>query len=337
MTLIKKNNIFFFKFYHDNKCFIKINLIIIILIILLIFEVIFYVIMRNTKTDIFKRNFDFDKNFDYVHYKNDFVSKKIIEESEWLMSLDVAYLINGLIRKHKPKNCLEIGVAKGGSSILILNAIKDIPDSRLVSIDLFSEFRNKKVGYLVEQKFPQLMNKWDLFVGDMPHKFLIQLNLKFDFLFLDTAHVSPGEFFNIIESLPFLEENAIVVLHDTVWHLNQIVEKQNNISEAKIMPTQIYIFSALVGEKFLVQHDSLKFENVGVVRLAEKQEKYYLNYFSLLMNLWQYMPTNKHLMEFRKFIRKYYRSKLFLSIFDVSVHYNRLFFKNINGTYKEII
>ena len=48
----KEKQYFFFKFYHDNKCFIKINLIIIILIILLIFEVIFYVIMRNTKTDI---------------------------------------------------------------------------------------------------------------------------------------------------------------------------------------------------------------------------------------------------------------------------------------------
>lgn len=69
----------------------------------------------------------------------------MIKKSSWLMSLDVAYLINGLIRKHKPKNCLEIGVAKGGSSILILNAIKDLPDSRLVSIDLFTEFRKKEL------------------------------------------------------------------------------------------------------------------------------------------------------------------------------------------------
>ena len=32
-----------------------------------------------------------------------------------------AYFINGIIRKNKLKNCLEIGVAQGGSSILILN------------------------------------------------------------------------------------------------------------------------------------------------------------------------------------------------------------------------
>ena len=138
----------------------------------------------------------------------------MIKESGWIMGLDTASLINGLIRRHKPKNCLEIGVARGGSAILILNAIKDLPDARLVSIDLFNVFENKKIGYLVEEKFPELMNKWNLFLGDMPHKFLSKLNLTFDFVFLDSAHQSPGEFFNLIEVLPFLNENAIIILHD---------------------------------------------------------------------------------------------------------------------------
>ena len=87
----------------------------------------------------------FDKNFDYIHYQNDFISRKMIKEAGWIMDLDTAFLINGLIRRHKPKNCLEIGVARGGSAILILNAIKDLPDARLVSIDLFNVFENKKI------------------------------------------------------------------------------------------------------------------------------------------------------------------------------------------------
>jgi len=102
-----------------------------------------------------------------------------------------------------------------------LNAIKDFPDSFLISIDLSENYyrnKNKKTGYLVKEKFNELTNKWKLFTGDMPHKFLSKLNMKFDFLFLDSAHVSPGEFLNLIESLPFLKENAIVVLHDVIWH-----------------------------------------------------------------------------------------------------------------------
>ena len=43
--------------------------------------------------------------------------------------------------------------------------------------------------------------------------------MKFNFLFLDTVHLTPGELINIIEVFPFLEENAIVVLHDVMYHL----------------------------------------------------------------------------------------------------------------------
>jgi predicted O-methyltransferase YrrM len=135
-----------------------------------------------------------------------------------------SYFINVLIRKFKPKNCLEIGVANGGSSILILNAIKDIPDSCLISLDLNTKLftdKSKKTGYRVNQYFPELTKNWKLFTGQQPHKFLIKLNMKFDFVFLDTAHYAPGEILNFIELLPFLNENAIFVLHDLLYHFRK--------------------------------------------------------------------------------------------------------------------
>ena len=39
--------------------------------------------------------------------------------------------LNGMIRKLKPKKIVEIGVAYGGTSALMLNAIKDIDDAKL--------------------------------------------------------------------------------------------------------------------------------------------------------------------------------------------------------------
>ena len=86
----------------------------------------------------------FDKNFDYINYENEIITERIKNESGWLLALNDASIINGLIRKLKPKNLLEIGVARGGSSILILNAIKDFPDSRLVSIDIREQFFGNK-------------------------------------------------------------------------------------------------------------------------------------------------------------------------------------------------
>lgn len=94
-------------------------------------------------------NYGFDNNFDYINYERDLIDEKMKKNAGWILSLDDAAFINGLIRKHKPKNILEIGVARGGSEILILNSIKDIPDSRIVSIDLSFKVENKTMGYLV--------------------------------------------------------------------------------------------------------------------------------------------------------------------------------------------
>ena len=64
------------------------------------------------------------------------ITTKMINNSGWQLVGNQPYFINGLIRKFKPKNCLEVGVANGGSSVLILNAIKDIPDFSLISLEL---------------------------------------------------------------------------------------------------------------------------------------------------------------------------------------------------------
>lgn len=69
--------------------------------------------------------------------------------------------LNGVVRKFKPKKVLEIGVAEGGSSIVILNAINDIKNSHLFSIDLST---NDIIGYCVKNIFHNLSNKWSLFI-----------------------------------------------------------------------------------------------------------------------------------------------------------------------------
>lgn len=126
-----------------------------------------------------------DINFMYENYENNIITDEMKRNSGWkLTSLETKF-INGLIRKYKLKNCLEIGVHEGGSAILILNAIKDYENSFLVSIDLF-----KNKGYRVNKYFPELSKKWELYTGDQPHKFLTKLNKKFDFLLLDSAHCS---------------------------------------------------------------------------------------------------------------------------------------------------
>ena len=69
--------------------------------------------------------------------------------------------INGIIRKTKPKNIVEIGVSAGGSSCVILNAIKDLDDSRLFSFDYSTKWYKptkdnitRNSGFLVDTLMP---------------------------------------------------------------------------------------------------------------------------------------------------------------------------------------
>ena len=75
--------------------------------------------------------------------------------------------INGIIRKFRPKKIVELGVLYGGSSIIILNAIRDIKNSHLYSIDING---SQKVGYCVDKYFSYLSKKWTLFKGNIGAK-----------------------------------------------------------------------------------------------------------------------------------------------------------------------
>lgn len=182
----------------------KIFIIILFFYIIIIHSLLYYrkTIINKNENKININNKDrkeskYDINFDYLNFERNIITEKMIKKANWQISINQDYFINGLIRKIRPKNCLEIGVAEGGSSILILNALKDIKNSHLVSLDLNSSScknRFQKTGNRVKKYFPELADKWSLFTGDLPNKFLDKLNMKFDFVFIDSAHESPEKY-----------------------------------------------------------------------------------------------------------------------------------------------
>ena len=250
----------------------------------------------------------------------------MIKYSGWILKKNEPYFINGIIRKFKPKKCLEIGVARGGSSIIILNALKDINDSFLVSLDLKNRHSKYYVGENAKKYFPELTsnNKWQLYTGEQPHKFFDKLNLKFDFLFLDTVHYTTGELINIIEAIPFLEKNAIIILNDTMLHLPTINDYYWP-REVKFHPSQIFLMTSLPEYKVIIEDEEKGVENIGAVFLHSNNENDYLNYFLLLLSPWEYMPSNNHIEELRAFISKYYKKKIFLNLFDRAVKENIIY------------
>ena len=301
-----------------NKKIINIFSYVFLILIIIIQFIIIYNSKAKNKYHIsenIKRKYDI--NFKYGDYEKDIVPDKENKLSNRQMELEEVQFINGIIRKNKIKKCLEVGVAFGGSSITILNAIKDIENSVLVSLDLGTEIgQNKPIGYEVNENFPDLAKNWKLYTGDLPHKFLVNLNMKFDFVLLDTMHVSPGEILNWIEVLPFLNENAIVVIHDIFSHFW-------STRNYKFYPSCINLIPTLYGDKVFLRLDNGNMSNIGAVFLYPNQEEHYLDYFLLLLNFWEYIPKEEQLNDLRIFIQKYYKDDKYINIFDIAVRENK--------------
>ena len=119
--------------------------------------------------------------------------------------------LNGVVRRFRPKKIVEIGVYKGCASSIVLNAIQDLNNSHLYSIDLSSKH---SIGKCVRTLFPNLLSKWTLYTGNVAAKFIEEIGKDIDYVLIDTAHFEPGEILDFIIVLPNLNEEAIVVNHD---------------------------------------------------------------------------------------------------------------------------
>lgn len=232
-----------------------------------------------------------------------YVSEMAASEREFLTEL---------ILQYNPKKILEVGVAAGASSVLMLNAIKNNPDVEFHSVDYRTEYyrdANKKTGFIVDE-YPELKDRRKFYSGDFVSKFLDEIGGDIDFCLIDTMHCLPGELLDFIMILPYLKENAVVVLHDTNLHtFIQDCQYVNNM-----------LLSVISGKKLILEeHEdkfyhnvlnvvyNLPFANIGAVVINKKiQIERIWDVFNLLTQRWNYLPTPEDLCEFRRFIKANY-------------------------------
>jgi hypothetical protein len=107
----QNKNFIFHKIRKKNNGDIKINNTIRFFVIIIAFNTVFYIYYFQKSKNYFKkikRKFDID--FDYTTYENYIITNKIKEMAGWQLGKTQPNFINDLIRKYKPKNCLEIGL-----------------------------------------------------------------------------------------------------------------------------------------------------------------------------------------------------------------------------------
>lgn len=239
--------------------------------------------------------------------------------------------LNGVVRRFRPKKIVEIGVAEGCSSSIILNAIQDLDGSHLYSIDLSD--RNS-IGKCVKSLFPNLLSRWTLYKGNIATKFMENIGRDIDMLFIDSAHFEPGEILDFIIVLPFLNEEAVIVIHDIANQITVPRKDRGWIGKRNEWAPYI-IFNSIRGQIFLPSGKNLLTHDIGAKKLDINQKQYFHDYFRVLGGQWQYFPKEENIKEMYEYFKKYY-DKDCLNIFNETVNFNRKFLKKnkIKNLYK---
>ena len=163
-----------------------------------------------------------------------------------------------------------------------MNAIRDIDGAHLHSVDLFDRYyrdESKPSGWMVDEFTPELNSMWTAHLGKDASQVMADIGGGIDFLVLDTAHIHPVETLNFLCALPYLNDGAIVVLHDISLHLQKI-------GYATASYAGRLLFSTVTAEKVLPAEKYAPCANIGALRINSDTRKYIFNLFSSLYLPW---------------------------------------------------
>lgn len=227
----------------------------------------------------------------------------------------------GILKSRKPKKVVEVGVAHGGTTCIILQCLKESGVlAELHSVDITEEcyrVHGKRTGYAVDTVFEQLPENithyWHL--GNVLPTYLEEIGDGIDFLILDTVHSMPGEMLDFLAALPYLASNAVVILHDIT--LNQI--STNVFCYATRIVYDVAVTKKIIADD--VDPDEI-LPGIGAFEITEDTFKYIERCFSALVITWSYDIPDKELEQYEKIYKKFYEDSL-VDLFRRAVAINR--------------
>lgn len=217
--------------------------------------------------------------------------------------------ICGLIKKYEPKKILELGVAAGVSSAIIIECLENLAiDATLYSVDIADAYYRdgkQKTGYFLDLYTKQKTLKHTKHIKKIPvdiESCIEEIGSDIDFVILDTCHQLPGECMDFLVVLPFLANNAIVCLHDIA--LNQYSPIKQAVATNVLFHTvkANKIFSFLPS---LPEHLSL-YPNVAAFQIKRETMENIIDVFLALTLSWNYLPDWDYIARCRALFRRFY-------------------------------
>ena len=230
----------------------------------------------------------------------------------------------GLLKMSKPKKILEIGVAAGGTTAIILQCLKCLnADSKMYSVDISDKFYidpARETGFLAKEAIERLQYKnHQFFFGGGVAKYIDKIGGDIDFAIIDTTHSLPGEVLDFLTILPYLKDDAIVCLHDIAW--------QQYFYDALEGHATGLLFATVSGEKYLnfvpiELNTTDEYPNIAAFKVNNETRKNIADVFTALMLRWHYVPNDEETACYCQCIAKHY-DKDMLRLFDNALRLNK--------------
>ena len=229
--------------------------------------------------------------------------------------------ICGLIKKYRPKNIVELGVSGGGTTALILNCLQmlDMDDTKMSSVDLSYVYHYNPAnpcGFQVSDaaRFLNNMNNHKFYLGKILPEVIEKIahDKKIDFLIMDTTHYLPGELLDFCMALPYLADDAIIVLDDTSFWF----EGENRWAFA----TKIVYDLCVIQEKYEAETED-GFPKVVAFKLPHLSEACKENIFDILSMPWNYYDDNQ-VEIYKRYVDEHFSCEI-KSLFERAVKINK--------------
>ncbi len=236
-------------------------------------------------------------------------------------------LICGIIRERKSKKIVEIGIAEGGTTAVIAKAVSMLElDSRIYGVDLSRKlyYDDRYESGCICSYFNDKYG-WDKMVSILTGRTIAgqleRIGKGIDLVFIDSAHVLPGELLDFLAILPYLSKDAVVLVHDVSLNYLGILEGTSDIIAVKKSVATKILLGTVCADKYTFLNDKDEFINIGCFQITEDTYKNVRDIFWMLSMTWEYMPEKSVLDEYHNIIKLHYDKEL-LRIYNAVVSSN---------------
>ena len=238
----------------------------------------------------------------------------------------------GLVQYFNPKKILEVGVAAGGSTCILLNAAKDMSKTVVHSVDISKKYyRDPSLlsGWKALELFPD-HPRWHLHLDfDVAEIIAKRIKGGVDFLLLDSDHMHPAETLSFLAVFPYLSGSAVVVLHGV--NLFTVPENSNSYGTKLLL-------DSVVADK--VTPDNFKDDyihpNIAAFQINEDTRKYISNVVRSLFFPWGMDVQEKVLQATDSIFQEKYQSEL-RSLYLKSVKQNQNLFRSSVDVHRPVV